>query len=1206
MAIEPQHPAYVIYTSGSTGTPKAVVVEHRNIANSNAARASFYRSLSQNRFLLLSSIAFDSSIAGVFGSILSGGTLVLSAALTADSAIAAIGRHQANSFLTVPSFYAALIESLSEAAPELRAVILAGEACPSELPIQHRRIFPTTLLANEYGPTECTVWSSVHRWSERDALRVPIGRPIWNTRVYVLDDYMQPVPAGVAGELYIAGAGLARGYLGRFGLTAERFVADTYGGAGSRMYRSGDVARWRADGVLDFLGRADGQIKLRGFRIEPGEIEAVLLRHAGIAQAAVVLRADAGGGKRLIGYVVGRGRAAPGGGELRAHVGRHLPEYMVPSAFVELEKLPLTPNGKLDRLALPAPVVGGGEGVRQAARTPQEEILCGLFAEVLGVGSVGIADNFFALGGDSIMSIQLVSRARKAGLGITPRVVFQHQTVEALAAAAVLVGEKLPTLPDVAAGPLPLTPIMRWLLERGGGIESFNQAMLLQVPAGMREQDLLAALAAVLDHHDALRLRLVSSGAEDHPSLEIQPAGAVNAKSCLRRLDVRALDADARAACIMREAKVAQARLSPAAGMMVQATWFEAGAHESGRLLLTIHHLAIDGVSWRILVPDLATAYAAIARGEAVAFAPRGTSFRRWAHRVAGEAQSARRVAEVGFWTALASAPSLALARGPLDPRRDLGSRAGHLSLRLPAAVTAALLTRVPAAFHAGVNEVLLAGFVVAIVDWCRRRCGLGGSAVLVDVEGHGREEIFADVDLSRTLGWFTSLFPVRLDVGGLDISEALAGGPALGRALKLIKEQLHAVPDRGLGFGLLRYLNEQTAVQLAQLPQPEIGFNYLGRFPAPGLDDWSVAGETMRLDSGDGPLSLAHGIEVNALAIEGRGDEGATLLATWSWARALFTQDEIYDLAQGWFRALEALAWHAAQPGAGGRSPCDLPLIALTQNEIEYLESKYPQLEDVLPISPLQEGLLFHALYDAQAADVYTVQLVLALEGPLDRAALQTAVEALVERHASLRAGFAHAKLSRPVQIIVASVRPPWRDFDLSLLEAAHREQRLAHVLAEDRAERFEVSSPPLLRVSLIRLREGEHRLVLTFHHLLMDGWSTPVLVQELLALYAQKENVALPRAAAYRDYLAWIVAQDRAAAIAGWRDALAGLEEPTRVAGHKPAGTPVASQQLLLALSEELTAALGEQARRQGLTINTFIQTAWAIVLGRLLGRA
>src|SRR5215467_7233644 len=428
-AVRPQNLAYVIYTSGSTGTPKGVAVEHRHLLASNAARSLFYAESQPQRFLLLSSISFDSSIAGIFWNLLSGGAIVVSTNVSLEAAISSIPRHQINCFLTVPSLYSAVLDQLKQStSSELQTVIVAGEACPSDLEIQHHEFFQEVPLINEYGPTECSVWSTAYRCGQIGYVpgSVPIGRPIWNTRVYVLDSCLEPVPVGVVGELYISGAGVGRGYLGRGGLTAERFVADRFGAAGCRMYRSGDLARWRGDGVLEFVGRADHQVKVRGFRIELGEIEAALLGHGSVSQAAVVARVDRVGVTQLVGYVVLAAGGDADAAGLRAHVGARLPDYMVPSAIVVLDRLPLTANGKLDRGALPAPEFRAGVG--GFARTPQEELLCGLFAEVLGLERVGIDDNFFALGGDSIVSIQHVSRARKAGLVITPRAVFEHQT----------------------------------------------------------------------------------------------------------------------------------------------------------------------------------------------------------------------------------------------------------------------------------------------------------------------------------------------------------------------------------------------------------------------------------------------------------------------------------------------------------------------------------------------------------------------------------------------------------------------------------------------------------------------------------------------------------------------------------------------------------------------------------------------------------
>ena len=596
---------------------------------------------------------------------------------------------------------------------------------------------------------------------------------------------------------------------------------------------------------------------------------------------------------------------------------------------------------------------------------------------------------------------------------------------------------------------------------------------------------------------------------------------------------------------------------------MLQAVWFDAGPERAGRLLLTIHHLSVDGVSWRILVPDLVAAWQAIANGSEPALPAKSSSFRRFAQRLAAHAQHPELIGELPLWTGMQSAPALSLYDGELDPRRDVSGTAGHVTLTLPGALTAALLTRVPTVFHGGINDVLLTGLALAVADWCRRHgrgesSGLGSkrgshgpdtsSAVLLDLEGHGREEMFAGLDLSRTVGWHTSMFPVRLELGALDVEAALTGGEALGRMLKSIKEQLRALPNNGLGYGLLRYLNRETAPQLAGHAAPQIGFNYLGRVSTSDTADWSFANEDVRLGGSDPQMPLGHCIEINAHTLDGA--DGSQLIADWSFAPALIGEAEVRDLAQSWFKALEALTRHAGQPGAGGRTPSDLPLVALSQAEIERLEDLYPRIEDVLPLSPLQEGLLFHALYDAQAPDVYTVQLELDLDGPLDGAGLEAAAQALIARHAPLRAGFHHHELSRPVQIVVPQAAAPWRMIDLSSLDEVSRAAEATRITTEDRAARFDLAAPPLMRFALIRFATQQHRLVITNHHLLMDGWSAPVLVRELFQLYASKGDAgALPRLTPYRNYLSFLAAQDRQAAVAAWQEMLAGLDEPTQV---------------------------------------------------------
>ena len=888
--LSPHNPAYVIYTSGSTGAPKGVVVTHSGIPNLATAQINHFAITAEARVLQFASLSFDAMVSEISMALLSGAALVIAPSeWRSGDGLAGFIRSQGVTHATLtPAVLATLAEDLAPA-----TLIVAGEACSANLVARWSR---RRRMINAYGPTETTVCATVSM-ALSGTMMPPIGRPIWNTRIYVLDGNLEPVPVGVAGELYIAGAGLARGYLKRPALSAERFVADRYGAPGTRMYRTGDLARWRAEGELEFLGRADQQVKIRGFRIEPGEIEAVLARHPSVGQAAVIAREDPGGDKRLVGYVVAQSgqRAEPA--VLRAHVAQSLPEYMVPGAIVVLEALPLSANGKLDRKGLPAPDFAMAKGRGRAPSTAQEEILCALFAEVLGISGVGVEGNFFELGGDSISSIQLVAKARQAGLIITPRDVFAHQSVEALAAVASVVQatDAGPGGDSGGVGRLPLSPIMHWLLGRGGSIRRFSQSMLLEVPARLTEEQLVGVFQALMDHHDALRLRLVGASESAEWSLEIPEPGTMKAAGCVRRVEVSGLDEGGRRACMVEQAEGAQARLEPEAGVMVQAVWFDAGREQAGRLLVTIHHLAVDGVSWRILVPELAGVFEAIAAGRPPELEPCGTSFRHWARRLRAAAREPGRLEELPYWKATLSECDALPGDEALEPgEEDTFASVRHLTLRLPAEVTVSLLTTVPAAFHGRVNDVLLTALVVAVAGWRRRRAPgkATSNAVLIDLESHGREEqLFEGVDLTRTVGWFTSLFPVWLDAGGLDLEEALRGGAALGEALKRIKEQLRRVPGGGLGYGLLRYLNPESAAALSGLAGPQIGFNYLGRFGASAAAGWGVApeaGAVLGLSASDSELPPAHALEVNAVTLEeGHGPE---LSATWSWSGARFS----------------------------------------------------------------------------------------------------------------------------------------------------------------------------------------------------------------------------------------------------------------------------------------------------------------------------
>ncbi|MDN3356470.1 non-ribosomal peptide synthetase [Actinomadura sp. DC4] len=1190
------HPVYVIYTSGSTGTPKGVVITHGALLNYLTYAVAAYPSVRANA-LLHSPISFDLPVTAFLAPLTAGGRVHVGD-LMDDRAPVAAGT-ALPLFVKVTPSHLHLLDRLPSAISGGELVV-GGEQLTGEMLAEWRRRHPLTAIVNEYGPTEATVGCVEYRIAPGEALPagvVAIGRPIRETRAYVLDGFLRPVPPGVLGELYVAGAGLARGYWDRSALTGERFVACPFGGPGERMYRTGDLARWTPDGQLVYAGRADGQVKVRGFRIEPGEIETVLASHSVVEQAAVVVREDVPGQRQLVAYVV---PATADEAELREFAAGALPEYMVPVAVLPVPVLPLTPSGKLDRAALPAPDFAGRVTDREP-RTPVEAALCALFAEVLRLERVGAEDGFFDLGGDSIMSMQLVARARRAGLVITPRQVFERKTPAGLAAVAG--GDLAGGAPDAGpvgtepvAGEVPLLPVARWTADRAGvaGLTGrFTQSVLVTAPAGLDAGRLTAAVRALVDHHAALGARLVCPDEHDTSTwrLDLGAAGP-DVASLVRRVDAAGVDDTGLAALVEAHGREAADRLDPCAGVMLHVVWLDRGPDEPGRALVVVHHLVVDGVSWRVLLPDLVAAYAAVSSGRPVELEPVGTSFGWWARSLA--ASAGERAAELPLWEAVLRDGEPALAHRPLDPARDTAASMRRLSLSLPPEVTEALLTSVPAAYHGGIDDVLLAGLAAAVAEW------RGPGPVLVNVEGHGRESTAAEVDLSRTVGWFTGVHPVRLDAGAVDLAQVRAGEAAAGRLVKRVKEQLRAVPGDGLGYGLLRYLNAATAPALAALPAPQIGFNYLGRFGSgprgDGPGDWRPAGGGPLDD--DPRMPAAHALEAGGLVRDGA--DGPELSLSLSWPGELFEEVSARALGEAWAAMLAGLAVH----GGGGFTPSDFPLVALEQAQVEELESAQAGLAEIWPLSPLQEGLLFHAVYDEQAPDVYSSQSAFDFEGPLDVAALRASGQALLDRHANLRAGFHQvAGLAQPVQVIPAGVDLPWREVD-----AAGEEEAL-RLAAEELERRFDPAVPPLLRFLLIRFGAEHHRLVMTNHHILMDGWSLPVLMRELSAVYGTGgDHSGLPPAAPYRDYLAWLGRQDREAARTAWRDELAGADQPTFVATRERSAAPEQAEpeRVRVAVSAELTAALRALARERDLTVNTVVQGAWAMLVSRLAGRS
>ncbi|HVR99263.1 MAG TPA: amino acid adenylation domain-containing protein [Thermoanaerobaculia bacterium] len=1194
-----QNLAYVLFTSGSTGMPKGVAVAHGQLLNYLYGLWERLQPADYLTYGMVSTFAADLGHTVLFTSLCTGGTLcVIPAERTADPEalaedLAATGG--ADSLKIVPSHLAALLRSeLAGGILPRQTLVLGGDVLHWDL-IERVQELASCAIFNHYGPTETTVGVLTYR-NGGDPPRsssVPLGRPIANVQVYVLDGRLQPVPRAIPGELYVGGESVARGYLGLPEQTATRFIPDPFGSTpGGRLYATGDLVRHLPEGGIEFLGRVDLQVKIRGFRVELEEIEAALCRHPQLRQVVLAVRGDRSGEQRLVAYVVPAPGASPGAAELRGFLRRSLPEFMLPAAVVALRSLPLTANGKVDRRALPEPEQVSEMSLYVAPRTPAEAELARIWQEILGFERVGIHDNFFDLGGDSILSIQIISRAHRAGLHLTPKQIFQHQTIADLAAVAV-------SAPAAAArtagsGPVVLTPIQRWFFALGlPAPHHFNQAILLMARETLDPARLEAALVFLLREHEALSFRFLPESA----GWRQLAGGAAGAAPAWLRVDLGALPRERRSESLSVVAAQLQGSLDLTLGPLLRVAWFDL-AEESGRLLLIAHHLVIDGVSWRILLEDLETAYRQMEKGEPVHLMPEATPFRLWSERLAELARSPEIEAELSYWLGVET-PDLPLL--PLGGSGDVDGSAGAciVTMELGPAETTDLLQRVPRPYRTRVDEVLLTALALAVSRWSGERC------VRVELEGHGREPLLEDVDLSRTVGWFTTHFPALLDLHGLETP---------GAALKGIKEQLRHIPRRGIGYGLLRYLGAGGgAVELSGRPHLELRLNYLGQLDRALPQDSLFAGAAESV----GPLQSPGNPRDSALDLTA-AVSGGRLTLHWSYGEGLVSRATVERLAGLFLEELRGLIVHCLSPQAGGYTPSDFPLAAglagLDQARLDALAAEKAPIADLYPLSSLQRGLLFEFLYNPKSG-LYVQQLTCVLQGRLDRAVFQSAWRQLLERNPTFRTSFVWQGLEVPLQVVHAECDLRWEEDDWRGLPKIVQEERLAALIKQERDRGIDPAVAPLMRIVLVTTADQEVRFLWTYHHLILDGWSVPVLLRELFSAYAAAlhgETLSLPRTRPFRDYIEWLLRQDLAASETFWRRTLAGLAAPTSLGADRKRLHPDAEEDVEhdehddpgLLLSPAETESLRLLARRQRLTPNTLLQAGWALLLRRYGG--
>ena len=1184
------HLAYVIYTSGSTGHPKGVCIEHRSL--SHLSRHLDEITGRPALWAWMASYVFDASLQGLtrFGH--GGCLLVLEDQHKVDIGQLAqvLDKHPVDIVDCTPSIVESWLNQ--DAAALLPDLIIGGEAISPALwqrLHEWQHAYQRTAL-NVYGPTECCVDST---WTVVAGDMPHVGKALGDTALRILSRGGQPLPMGIPGELHIGGVGLARGYLNRPDLTADKFVD---AGPSERMYRTGDLVRWLGDGNLEFLGRLDDQVKIRGFRIELGEIEQQLTRLDAVQASAVLAVEGEANQKRLVAYVV---PSQPIGGDfsetdyinaLRTSLEQSLAAYMVPSAFKVLPRLPLTPNGKLDKRSLAQLDASAQfEDLYAAPRNPTEAALCEIWQTLLQVEKVGIHDNFFQLGGDSILSIQVVARANKAGIPLTTRQLFASQTIAELALGVAGESGTVAAPQHAVEGGLTLLPIQKSFLSLDKDhVNHFNQTVLLVTPQAFDLRALKKIVGSVYRRHDALRLRFQTDGHGGWVATHAPLTEQMVEDSCV--VEPLPPDAEDIGRYITQRCEHYQRTIDIGQGPLLRAVYFQGVA--TGRLLLVAHHLVVDGVSWRILLADLEQAFRSHQDGQDVRLAGKTSAFQQWGSALAEYAGSDVLRREKAFWHAQADEPVLPF---PMDfapeqsPRRNTSQ---VVRLELSVDETTRLLKECPAAYRTNINELLLS----AVYLGARRWAGTPGLRIML--EGHGREDIFDTLDTTQTVGWFTTAYPLVLKCDDDQVPNVIRN----------IKEQYRGIPNKGIGYGVLRHLAADPVLVRAEAEGcSHLLFNYLGQFDQTFSEGalFQFAPESAGTDV-DPERRRDHALELNGMVAQGR------LLFELSYSDAQFNKHNVEKLAAHIEEGLRSVIAHCAPGdeanqaghGKGGvLTPSDFPLAKVAPAQLNDWQARY-DIDRLYPATSMQQGMLFHSMLDAGA---YVSQIYPTFTGILHADHFRQAWQWVVDRYDIFRTVFV-GDGEQLHQLVVKSAQIPWYEEDLRPLSEELQAQRFEAYRQQDKALGFDAAQAPMQRISVFQLADNRFKVLWSCHHMLLDGWSTPLVYRDVMVAYQALQDgqpIELPAAAPYANYIAWLQAQDQAAAEDHWRNALSDLRRATplvldQIAGERTPG----HQSSTVQVSREVSDSLQAFAKRSQTTVNTLVQLAWGLLLHRYSG--
>ncbi|MBU3108710.1 non-ribosomal peptide synthetase, partial [Clostridium gasigenes] len=1161
--------AYIIYTSGTTGNPKGVMVEHRNIANTLCWRKNHYDFNENDSTLQIPSFSFDSSVEDIFTALISGGKLVLineNKRLDIDYLKNIMLKEKITNFLITPSLYTAILSTDLQNVKTLKKVTVAGESIPNKIIKEHFEKFTKVELFNEYGPTENSVCATVYKFL-KDNDKVLIGTPISNTRVYILDGKNNILPIGVKGQLCISGFGLTRGYLNNDKLTEEKFVSNPYE-PGEKMYKTGDLARWLSDGNIEFLGRIDHQVKIRGFRIELEEIANVLCGIDYINDVAVIAKEDGSGEKAIYAYVVSDINVDFK--KVKKEIHRELPEYMIPTYMMKIEEIPVTRNGKLDKRALPD-IVRGSIEQYIAPRNEVEKTLVEIWQSVLGVKIIGIDDDFFNLGGDSIKAIQVISRAKAKGCYFGIKDLFSNSNIKDLSKK--IKHNVLRINQDEVTGEVDLTPIQKWFFEMNFEENyHWNQSTMLFSKDGFEKELIEKSFNAIVTHHDALRMVYKNENGK--------------IKQINRSIDEKLYDLniyDYRDNECIDDNKIKeicnyiQASISLEGGPLVKLGLFK--TNKGDHLLIVIHHLVIDGVSWRILYEDLEKAYMMAKDGKEVILQEKTTSFKDWSSNQKKYANTYNTKKQLEYWAGINSKE---IEKLPKDKDGEIAEFCNLkiIGSELTKEETEKLLKHSNRAYNTEINDILLSALSLTISQWTEKE------NTLINLESHGREEIIEDVDITRTIGWFTSQYPVVLKNSDND----------LGMLIKNTKDLLRRIPNKGIGYGIIKYLsNYEIKERIKFRLEPEISFNYLGQFDQDmnnGIfsPSYLSTGESISLNN-----KSLYSLNFSGILMDKK------LRLDVIYSDNDYSEETIKLLADNYKTNLLKIINHCLNNEEIEKTASDITKENISLDELKQYAKDINNIKNIYPLTPMQEGMLYHSLADEES-EAYHEVLTLKIKGDLDSIILEETFNRLISRHDILRTVFDNKNFNKSMQIVFNERKTNIIYEDISE-EKINKEAYINNLISENKKNKFKLNKDILIRLTAIKVEKDVYKLILSNHHIILDGWCLSILISELFKIYNELKygyDSNLKEIAPYSDYIEWLNTKNEEEAEEYWENYLLEYDEVIEIPFKENIKKEeYKNSETIFILEEDITKKLEKIAKNSKVTVNTIMQSVWSILL-------